>query len=176
MKKLHQIIIELNLLVAGRRKEKENWENADKKLAIQIEELRHLQTVALANYDIGKVQIAESILSISGNPYGNTGDPGSIAGAAIFDIAKGCVHLKDQYFGNKRYEAFYQRSDHTYGYGPKHGYIVDRIELRTKYMTRDLTSDEKDACIYYLANYQKIMSAKKSPVDDLKDVKLGLEQ
>lgn len=42
--------------------------------------------------------------------------------------------LKDQYMGIKRYAGFGdQRSDHPYGYGPKHGSIIFEIGRGHKY-------------------------------------------
>ena len=163
MKKLHEIVKEKD----GKQNELseliKNFEKAKSNLQRQIESLKELEKLAVENKDIEKIQIARGIILVSGNPYGKTsdvtkfGNP-TIAECAIIDIANDCPHLRRMYFGNKVYEAFYQRCDCEYGYGPSHGGIVDRIELRD--LKRKLSDDEKDACIYFLKNYSKIQAIK----------------
>ena len=70
--------------------------------------------------------------------------------------------MKKQYFGNKRYSGYYQESSHSYGMGPSHGSIVDEVGLKQDARKRDLTDEEKDACIYYLKNYTAIKAPKSS--------------
>lgn len=130
----------------------------------EIKELKRLENIGENNLDLQKIQIAETLLIIRGNPYGNAesefGKP-PIANVAIIDIANGCPTLKSHYFGNKRYGGYYQRCDCSYGSCPTHGSIVDEIGLQSEARTKDLTDDEKDACIYYLKNYPLIAEAKK---------------
>jgi hypothetical protein len=129
----------------------------------EIKELIEFENMLGVNLDLNKVFIAKNILKCIGDIYGKA-DAGFgslvIAELAIIDIANGCKHLKKQYFGNKRYSGYYQRSNHEYGYGPAHGGIVDEIALASDARERDLTEDEKDACIYYLKNYKLIMEQK----------------
>ena len=67
---------------------------------------------------------------------------------AITDISKGIIELKQNYYGMKRYDGYFQESNHPYCYGPKHGYIVQSIGLKN----RDLscTSDDVEDMLYML--------------------------
>lgn len=128
------------------------------RLTAQIQKLIGLENVSVDGFDVEKIQMAESVLYIHGDPYGVTdgGKKDCIADAAIADIANGCRHLKKEFFGNKTYSGYYQRCDCNYGYGPSHGGIRDEIGLKDSARKRELTDDEKDACIYYVKNYTAI--------------------
>lgn len=159
--KLHEIIVERNRLGAHLNDLTREYESNRKKINGQLSELERLESAAMNDLNIDYIQIAEGLLRVSGDPYGRTSDVSefggpTIAAAAILDIANGCCHLRKQFFGNKTYAHFYQRCDCEYGYGPSHGGIVDRISLKEEGLKLELTSDEKDACIYYLKNYKKI--------------------
>lgn len=161
MKKLFEIVKEkheLKLQLSGQEK---TFNNFKKDMQAKICELERLEKLASENNDLEKIQLAETVVYVHGNPYGRTSDVNqfnyaTIAEQAIIDLANGCRHLKRQFFGNKRYEGYYQGTDCEYGMGPRHGSIVDQIGLKQSARTRDLTDEEKDACIYYLRNYEKI--------------------
>lgn len=162
MKKLHEIITELNELHSQKDTIAKAFDRQITNINAEISELKKLKALALSSHAIDLIQIAEEIINVSGNPYGITSDQGTIAASAINDIANGCARLKTAYFGNKRYDGYYQREDHEYGYGPKHGYIVDEISLRETYRNKELTSEQKDACIYYIATYPAIAATIKT--------------
>jgi hypothetical protein len=122
-------------------------------------ELLFAQKLLLNDLDLEKVSIADSILRVEGDVTRNC-EGEVIAELAAADIAKGCKHLKTRYFGNKRYDGFYQRNDSEYGYGPKHGSIVERVGLKDT--SKILNPDEQEACIYMLLNYKKIIQAVKT--------------
>lgn len=109
--------------------------------------------------NIHYIQIAESVLHVSGDGVDTLVDDRKLTEAAALDIATGCNHIKKRFFGNKIYESFYQACDCGYGYGPSHGSICDEIGLRNP--SRELTREEAEACIYYLKNYSKIKALKK---------------
>lgn len=158
--KLHEIIarkIELNRQQSILTKE---YQETLKTITTEYDSLERLEKAAMNDLNIDYIQIAESVMYVHGNPYGLTDDRGFIADAAISDIANGCKKLKKEYFGNKVYSGYYQRCDCEYGYGPSHGGIRDEIGLKSDVRKRELTSDEKDACIYYLKNYTKINELK----------------
>jgi len=68
---------------------------------------------------------------------------------AIQDLANDCLWLRDGYFGIKDYDRWRgQVFNGNYGYGPKHGYVVFSIGLHQP--SEKLTSEQKEACIYYL--------------------------
>ena len=56
----------------------------------------------------------------------------SLIEKAIIDISKGITDLKHNYYGMKRYDGYFQESNHPYGYGPKHGYIVQSVGLKKR--------------------------------------------
>jgi hypothetical protein len=163
MKKLFEIVAERNqkqIELASLRKE---FEAKEKSLSNEIQSLLKLENTAENGFDVIKIQLAESVLAIGGNPYGNTDGGGKkLAERAIIDIANNTQFMRKQYFGNKRYSGYYQESSHSYGMGPSHGSIVDEVGLKQDARKRDLTDEEKDASIYYLKNYTAIKEAKSS--------------
>lgn len=160
--KLHEIVKQRNDLVAEREQLKRDYEKSKSRLDSKIKALMELESIGSNNINIEKVLIAENVMRVEGNIYGRTdGNSATIAYDAIIDIANGCQKLKKEYFGNKKYSGYYQRCDCNYGYGPSHGVIVDRIGLKDEYRKTELSDDEKDACIYYLKNYEAIVASKK---------------
>lgn len=163
MKKLFEIVAERNqkqIELASLRKE---FEAKEKSLTNEIQSLLKLENTAENGFDVIKIQLAESVLAIGGNPYGNADGGGKkLAERAIIDIANNTQFMRKQYFGNKRYSGYYQESSHSYGMGPSHGSIVDEVGLKQDARKRDLTDEEKDASIYYLKNYTAIKEAKSS--------------
>lgn len=155
--KLHEIVKEKSELHQKHGNLKREYDIEISKINNRIKELERIESAAMNDLNIDYIQIAESILRVYGNPYGITDNcESTIAYYAITDIATGCNHLKKEFFGNKRYSGYYQRNDCNYGYGPSHGSTVDYIGLKDDARKRDLTGEEKDACIYYLRNYKKI--------------------
>ena len=74
--------------------------------------------------------------------------------SAIFDIVQnGGKRLRSERFGVKSYDRWQcQRSDHTYGYGPKHGDVWASIGFARDFIkqNRGLSDDESSACVAYL--------------------------
>lgn len=60
-------------------------------------------------------------------------------------IIRGGRSLLTGYIGMKRYDGFYQRSDHGYGYGPSHGSIVWRVGLTEEVRAR--LREDKEAIL-----------------------------
>ncbi len=149
-------------IAAEKAIEEENAEHLRrlKELSRKLEEAREKERILLGGLNAGLIGKGKRLVSIKGNPLAVTdGSPRPIAEAAVKDILDGCGWLKQGYFGNKRYEGFYQRADCRYGYCPVHGRIVDRIELTQNALgilgERELSKDEKEAAIYYIMNYKK---------------------
>tara|TARA_R100000781_G_scaffold109216_1_gene74087 strand:+ start:3102 stop:3593 length:492 start_codon:yes stop_codon:yes gene_type:complete len=160
MKSLSQIIKEKTDLGKELAIFRQETEKKEKVLLSQIRELERLEKLGTSidsNIDLNKLQLAESVLIVSGNPVGK-----NIHHRAISRMANNPDSLKREFIGNKRYEGYYQECDCEYGYGPRHGSIVDRIGLNNSARNRDLTEEEKDACIYYLTNIEKIQELSKS--------------
>lgn len=122
-------------------------------------ELLFSQKLLLADLDLGKIELADGLLDIRGD-ITNSCEGEVIAELAAADVAKGCPVLKTKYIGNKRYDGFYQRNDCEYGYGPRHGSIVERVGLQDT--SKELSTEEQEACIYLLLNYKKVMQAVKT--------------
>lgn len=159
--KLHEIVKRKSELGATYGNLKKEYDEKVKAIQSEVKNLERLETIAMNDLNLDYVQIAESVMYVRGNPYGETDDvskfgSSAIAFCAINDIANGCSHLKKEFYGNKTYSGYYQRCDCEYGYGPSHGWIKDEIGLKRDATKRDLTDEEKDACIYYLRNYKKI--------------------
>lgn len=157
--KLHELVSQRTVL----NKELSDLDAAHyKSRDILIKNIKALSTiisVGTAGYDVEKVQLAESLLYISGNVW-NSCEGRVLSQVAIEDIAADCPRLSKQYFGNKKYDRFYQQCDCEYGMGPSHGGIVESISLKDRHHT--MTSEEKDACIYYLSNIEQITLIERS--------------
>lgn len=123
----------------------------------EITRLKAEEAVVKKGYDLEKIRLAQTVIRISGNPYAETDDvrrgAKTIAEYAIQDLVSGCEILKKTYFGNKRYDGYYQYDCHDYGYGPTHGSTVDYIGLKT---SNELTEEGVDAAIYYIMVYNEL--------------------
>ena len=84
----------------------------------------------------------------------------SLVSDAKTDLISGCNKLKREYIGQKYYEAFDQRCDCEYGYGPSHGSIYQRIGLRNP--KNDLTNYDIECCLYTLENLDAVLASKNS--------------
>lgn len=161
--KLYEIVKQKNEAIRTLDDMKADFAKNERDIIRRIEELTRLESLAVGDNDIEKIQIAETVLRVRGALKNIVswadGEKETIAEKAIRDIANGCGHLKTKFYGNKSYASFFQGSDHPYGYGPKHGGIVGAIELSDDAQKRDLTEAEKDACIYYLSNLVRIKNA-----------------
>lgn len=157
---LKEIIRQRILLEAELSKKYWEFQDFQKKTTAEIDTLKEKEALLENGFDLEKVELGRTIVTIKGNPYGDTGcsKEKTIAEEAIRDILDGCKRLKTEYFGNKRYEGFYQRSNHPYGFGPTYGTIVDRIELNIR--KRDLTPEEVEAAVYYIRVYNRIEKIK----------------
>lgn len=121
-----------------------------------------------AHLDQAKIATAETVLSISGLYSDGGTDRASCVADAIKQIATGAAlgpykDLWREYFGTKRYDGWYgQRSDHLYGYGPRHGSIIFRVGVRDGLRKKqaELSADEVEACVYYLTNLERIQDTR----------------
>lgn len=157
---MENTIMPLNQVIKSRlEKQKElsrlerDFEEKKKTLNAEICKLIGLEKMADDGKDVEKVQIARSILYHSGDVLISISGR-TLVNAAISDIVNDCALMKNRYFGNKRYEGFYQQSDHTYYMGPSHGSVVDELGLKKDFRGVKLTDEQKDACIYYLKYLQ----------------------
>lgn len=118
-----------------------------------------------AGLDTQKVAIARAVIDVG--DYSRRGEDGNGARLdAIDEIAKGGGRLWAETFGVKNYAHWCgQRSDHTYGYCPKHGSVVFGIGLLRTVRLRNpqtLTDAEIEAALYLLINLEQIQSLERS--------------
>ena len=111
--------------------------------------------------DHDKIKLARTVIYTEGNISRDNDEHVRIDQLAIEDIANGALKLKNEYFGIKEYSGFIQRDDHKYGFGPKYGSIIAEIGLKSSAMSRNITVEESDACIYFLKNFDKIFEIEK---------------
>jgi hypothetical protein len=143
---------------------KKLYEEQKKEIEDRIKELSDKEKVVSEGLDLEKIELGKKVLYIHGNPYQRCQDTKSdgsntLAKLAIADILDGCRHLRKEYFGQKRYEGYHQRSDHSYGYGPSHGSIVEEVGLRNR--EKELSDEEVEAAVYYLTVWQQLPEANK---------------
>lgn len=159
MKTLTELTEAINENVHKTSQVRNDYELQIAKLSTEKAELITIRALLLADLNLNYIKIAEEILSIQGN-VSNVCENQKLTDLAVNDILAGCPHMKKEFYGNKKYDGYYQRTDCQYGYGPKHGSIVESVGLQSDRREAKLTEAEKEACIYYLLNFQKIRSAK----------------
>lgn len=135
----------------------------------RIDALMKERQIVNDGLDLNQIQIAEECMIFQGNPgevrhgaYSDQ-DRSSVRGKAIQDairiIASTDDPFRKEYIGVKNYSGFGdQREDHSNGMGPRHGSIV--FSIRRRAFDGTLTEEQRNACIYYLMNWQKIYQAK----------------
>jgi len=100
----------------------------------------------LLNIDLVKYERATKLLSIN---YEQNKVEILLLDKAIADLLTGITKLHYTYYGMKRYSGYFQESDHPYGYGPKHGYIVQSIGLSNR--KKIYTNNEIEDMLYLLS-------------------------
>lgn len=124
--------------------------------------------VAAEGMNLEAIAAAERVLYIRGE-YAKAGtDRAEVLQDAIAQIAtgekRGYRGLWHEAFGTKSYAHWYgQRSDHEYFFGPKHGSLIFQVGLLADIRSREvqeLSDAEKEACVYYLTNLERIQAAR----------------
>lgn len=136
-------------------------------LGQKVTKAREAYNLSISGVDIEITAIAESVLYREGY-YTAAGEQPSV----IRDLIEWLVNQnpanefrdpKKYYFGCKNYDRWdNQRSDHPYGFGPKHGSTVFALGLKSEFCAKELTEEQRNACIYYLENLKKIDEQKKA--------------
>ena len=124
-----------------------------------------------AGLDCERIMHAEHVITIRGSWHRRGQNKASCVKDAITDLATNAGRkLVDRYFGVfgvKNYDQWSgQRSDHPYGWKPRHGHIVFAIGLTPAVRKRlqsggELSPDECEAALYYLYNIDAITAAQK---------------
>lgn len=120
-----------------------------------------------ADLDLAKIDLARQVLELHGtHAKGGQGRDGVVRDAMDwFATGKSQAYsgLDTVYFGTKSYAEWYgQREDHAYNYGPRHGSTIFSIGLKRKFRApydAVLTEDQREACLYYLLNIERIEEA-----------------
>lgn len=148
---------------------------ADKANDLKSQIARHQRTVEISSamLDQKKIDFAYSVLEIRGR-YERAGeDRESVIRDAVAQIATGIVKdsysdLRSRYFGTKSYAHWHgQRSDHPYGYGPKHGSTIFSVGLHSDYReggVEGLTDEQREAAIYLLTRLEAVQAAEDKAV------------
>ncbi len=160
--KLHQLRADLAAHETAAKKRSEEIKQEIRAKALILEN-------ATEGLDAGKIATAQSVLRVYGFYERGGDDRASVISDAIKQLATG-EPVRPVYgdlwrvqFATKNYDRWQgQRSDHEYGYGPKHGSIVFSVGFTDEVRKRDpqvLTPEEVEAAIYYLTNIQRVQSA-----------------
>lgn len=170
MNALTETVREFHDLKAQLAKHEGEAQSRSEQLRGEIRKRAKIMEMATEGLDADKIALAETVLQIHGSYAKGGTDRASVVSDAIKQIATGepirAIYndLWRTYFGTKNYAHWSgQRSDHEYGYGPKHGSVVFSIGFRgeiRKREPRELTADETEAAIYYLTNLQRVQDAK----------------
>ncbi len=135
----------------------------------KIRDMALIAETATAGLDLEKIQAGKVIIGVAGLYERGGADRDSVISDAIKQLVTG-VPIRPTYsdlwltaFGTKDYDRWSgQRSDHPYGYGPRHGSTVFAVGLTGEVRrreSRELTPDEIEAAVYYLTNLARIQSA-----------------
>lgn len=127
--------------------------------ALRLEITEHRRTVGYlsSDLDLAKIDAARKILYVRGCYTEGGDDRGGVVADAIQDLLNGKPRLRTTLLATKSFDRWHgQRSDHAYGYGPRHGTIVFGIGLWQQARDRDLTPDEIEAAIYFLTRLEAI--------------------
>lgn len=131
----------------------------------RIFKIRQSINESVSGLDSDQIALAETVLRVHGS-YASAGeDRASALHDAIKELSlHGGGKLWEQHFSTKNYDRWHgQRSDHGYGYGPKHGSLIFSIGLLDETRNRDpqaLTPEEVEAAVYYLTHLSRIQDAK----------------
>lgn len=143
----------------------------EKQLRAEIQKCEALLNMSADGLDAGMVALAKTI--VRATDYERGGDErASCIKDAIKQFSTGepvRKHYGDLWhvcFATKNYDCWRgQRSDHEYGFGPKHGSICFEVGLTQETRKRaqcDLSPEEVEATIYYLLNIERIQAAEKT--------------
>ena len=186
---LTETVRELRRLEELLAAEKKAAEERFAALEQQIQDHRFTIGSTEMGLDAEKIAVAQTILEIRGDlaplvPYGAGARSAAPRRAAA--VRKAMDDLADEenpggglwrrYRGVKNYDRFGdQGCDCSYGMGPRHGHIVFEVGFRREFLSlkRELTPPQVEACVYYLANLQRIQTAEREAAKDEQGVGAG---
>lgn len=145
-------MVDLTREIAGLRgaqvEEGQRHAARERALAAGLEQALSKRATAMQGLLPEMRELAEIVLAIRGRVSDSA--EGALE-AACTAIAGGGGPLFKSFIGAKRYEGFHQRSDHPYGYGPKHGSIVFAVEFKPEIRRAGfLTMEQAEAAVRWL--------------------------
>lgn len=150
--KIHK---ELEKIKTAQKKLQENYENELKVLRAQKKELETKLQYETDGIDSNRIDNAKRFIYIEGLKNFGYGETRPCINEFISDFVNDNYKILKEYYGCKDYDGFIcQRSDHSYGYGPAHGYIVFSIKATQDFRRGEITPNEKDKndILYMLEN------------------------
>ena len=133
----------------------ENYENKRRILQAQKKELETRLQYEIDGINSNRIDNAKRFIYIEGLKNFGHGETRPCVNELISDIVNDNYKILKEYYGCKNYDGFIcQRSDHRYGYGPTHGYIVFSIRATQDFREGKTTPNEKDKndILYMLEN------------------------
>ena len=141
------------------------YQTRKKEVTCKIMTTREELTQETMGLDSGRILRARAYVGVEGLHYivKGVGDTQEMLRDAINAIADGGRRLLHEYFGCKNYDRWTcQRSDHTYGCGPRHGSTVALIGLTRPIRDAmrahgtELSMGARDDILYMLYNLERI--------------------
>ena len=156
---LTEWIKEKDSLIQADEALKKNYEKEKALLSDKLKKTNEAISLLADGVDYDRVLLALDIIEVRGECSDK--NKKHLASIVMSDLSSGCEKLKKQFFGYKVYSGFgEQRSDHGYGYGPRHGSIVFHIGLKKP--REELTPEQIEDCIYLLCNIDSLEKATKA--------------
>jgi hypothetical protein len=145
-------------LEAELRATETTYQRHKQRLTKDLNEVNGILNVAENGVDAELFLTARELLFIDWSRDGNLehiqhAEIAKAVADAVEELRAGGRKLRTEYIGIKRYDGWLgQRSDHAYGYGPKHGSVWWSVGLTPagRRPERDLTEEEQLACIAWL--------------------------
>lgn len=165
---------ELYELQAALKSHLDTAKQEEAQLRSEIRNRELVLSMSESGLDGDRIALARTIVRATDYSRGGA-DRDSCRRDAIKQLSTGKpirVHYGDLwrvYFGTKNYDRWQgQRSDHDYGYGPKHGSVCFKIGVTEDARKRDqsdLAPQEVEAAIYFLVNLERIQKAEKNAAE-----------
>lgn len=170
--KLTQAVQEMQELRRQLEQHLSDAKKGEEELRRHIQERANILAASDMGLDLEKIELAKKVVYVRGEYAKGGRDRDSVVSDAINQLATGVPtrqtfsDLWRTYLGTKNYDAWSgQRSDHEYGYGPRHGSICFAVgvnsDIRQSRAPFDLTSEEVEAAIYFLTNIQRVQEAER---------------
>lgn len=160
---LQSLIAEREELKKQREEISQAFKQQDKDLSDQISEISVTIAGFSAGLDMEKINAGKQVVAVKGECINDKRK--QLVQLAMLDIATGCEHLKNQYYGIKNYASFGDQIHNSRYYSaPQHGSIVFSIGLQRNLLPLEepLSISQVEAALYYLHNLEAVTQAEKA--------------